>query len=150
MHTHFDFLYLLLSLSRLCWTENIHINRQTGWYSFTFLLRFNRPLLARVSASSIAKYIKRKARDLSYHLSLSLCPSVCLSLSPSGQIALSCWLYLREALLSFSLLQPFTNSHKHTILPDRLGKMCAGNLPESCGINQWDRERERDKKRERD
>ncbi len=128
MHTHFYFLYLFLSLSGLCRTESIHINghRQGDIPSpssfdsiSSYWCRSQHPLMPST--------LRRKQWIFPI---ISLCLSIRLSLSPLGQITLSCWLYLREALLSFSLLQPFAHSRKHTILPDRLGKMCAGNLPE--------------------
>lgn len=69
-----------------------HKQTQVWTYCFSTFLQFNQPLLAEVSASFVAKYIRKKAIDLS-HLLLSFCLSVHLPLFPSGQIALSCWLY---------------------------------------------------------
>lgn len=130
MHTHFDFLYLLLSLSGLCRTENIHINgnRRGDILSPSFCDSIG-PYWHGFLHSLLPSTLRGK-KCIFPIVSLSVRPFVCLSLTPSGQIALSCWLYLREAPLSFSFLQPFTHSHIHKILPDRLGKMCAGNLPE--------------------
>lgn len=133
MHTHFNFLYLFLSLSGLCRTENIHINGHG---------RGDIPSPS--SSDSIGSYwhgsqhpllpsTLRGTQWIFPIISLSFCPSVRLSLSlspPRARLHCHAGCTFAKLFSLFSFLQPFAHSHKHTILPDRLGKMCAGNLPE--------------------
>ncbi len=146
-HTFLLSLSLSFTVRTLSDWKHPHKWTQAGWYSFTFFFWFNRFLLARVSASSDAKYIKKNAMDLSYHLSLSVCPSVYLS---PPRARLHCHAGCTFAKL-FSLFLSFSPSHTraNTRSCQTGWVRCVQAICPNSGINQWDRERERQKKGER-